>query len=161
VAPPAVGTFITRSVPMSGRTGEPERARWPPREPRQFGDGSPSALHPLESRSTWALGVGHNGIPLHEPSQHFNRVDPSDALEFRTDRADAVGRFCNCSRSDPAQFHYPVAAATGARQNPARPGVSSRGECIDRLRSPAPDRSGGHPLARPTSEFRAWAYRKT
>src|SRR5580693_1506590 len=42
---------------------------------------------------------GAHGIPLHEPSHHLNRVDPSDALEFRTGRADAVGRFCNCSRS--------------------------------------------------------------
>jgi hypothetical protein len=25
---------------------------------------------------------GAHGIPLHEPSHHLNRVDPSDALEF-------------------------------------------------------------------------------
>jgi hypothetical protein len=33
---------------LTGRSGP----AWPPPEPRQFGAGSPFALHPLESRST-------------------------------------------------------------------------------------------------------------
>ena len=33
---------------------------------------------------------------------HLNRVGPPDALEFRAGRADAVGRFCNCPRFNPA-----------------------------------------------------------
>jgi len=46
-------------------------------------------------------GAGTSRNPPYE-SHHLNQVDPSNALEFRTGRADTVGRFCNCTRSNPA-----------------------------------------------------------
>jgi hypothetical protein len=57
------------------------------------------------------------GIPLHEPSHRLDRVDPSDALEFWTGRADIIGRFCNCPRSHPAVISFGRERAIRARGN--------------------------------------------
>ena len=66
---------------------------------------SPSALpHRLTSAGIVKHLTARGDIQEspYEPYHHLNQVDPCNALEFRAGRADAVGRFCNCTRSHPA-----------------------------------------------------------